>query len=282
MAARRRLDAELVRRNLAPSRDAAKRMIESGRVLVGGAPTLKAAYQVDPAQDVKVSGPAPRFVSRAGEKLAGALDRFPVDPTGRHCVDIGSSTGGFTDCLLQRGAASVVAIDVGTHQLHERLRADDRVQVRERTDFRTAKPRQFPNGVSLAVGDVSFISLRLLLPALAELNPADSLLLIKPQFEAGRQEASKSNGVIADPVIWRRTLAEVLQVATDLDFTLGGLMVSPITGRAGNVEFVTHLVRGSGGPGVPGPEIGQAIDYAVGEVVLEETSINADRENESP
>ncbi|NNF55698.1 MAG: TlyA family RNA methyltransferase [Acidimicrobiales bacterium] len=280
MAARRRLDAELVRRNLAPSRDAAKRLIESGRVLVGGAPTLKAAYQVDPAQDVKVSGPRPRFVSRAGEKLAGALDRFPVDPSGRHCVDIGSSTGGFTDCLLQRGAASVVAIDVGTHQLHEKLRSDGRVQVREKTDFRTVKPRQFPNGISLAVGDVSFISLRLLLPALAGLDPTDSLLLIKPQFEAGRQEASKSNGIIIDPEIWRRTLAEVLGVGAELGFILGGLMVSPITGRAGNVEFIAHLLRDFAGEGIAALDIGQAIDSAVGEASLEETSINADRENE--
>lgn len=280
MAARRRLDAELVRRNLAPSRDAAKRLIESGRVLVGGAPTLKAAYQVDPAQDVKVSGPRPRFVSRAGEKLAGALDRFPVVPAGRHCVDIGSSTGGFTDCLLQRGAASVVAIDVGTHQLHEKLRSDERVLVREQTDFRTVKPRQFPNGVSLAVGDVSFISLRLLLPALAGLDPTDSLLLIKPQFEAGRQEASKSNGIITDPEIWRRTLAEVLGVGAELGFILGGLMVSPITGRAGNVEFVAHLLRDSAGEGIASLAVGQAIDFAVGEASLEETSVNADRENE--
>lgn len=280
VAARRRLDAELVRRNLAPSRDAAKRLIESGRVLVGGAPTLKAAFQVDPAQDVKVSGPRPRFVSRAGEKLAGALDRFPVDPAGRYCVDIGSSTGGFTDCLLQRGAASVVAVDVGTHQLHEKLRADDRVQIRERTDFRTVKPRQFPNGVSLAVGDVSFISLRLLLPALAELDPLDSLLLIKPQFEAGRHEASKSNGIITDPAIWRRTLAEVLEAAVELGFTVGGLMVSPITGRAGNVEFITHLVRQSAGASIPGMDIREAIDGAVSPVSLEETSVEADRENE--
>ena len=142
------------------------------------------------------------------------------------------------------------------------------------------KLRQFPNGVSLAVGDVSFISLRLLLPALADLDPVDSLLLIKPQFEAGRQEASKSNGIIADPAIWRRTLAEVLEVAVDLGFILGGLMVSPITGRAGNVEFVTHLVRRSGGASVPGLEIGQAIDDAVGEVPLEETGSDADREDE--
>ncbi len=241
MAARRRLDAELVRRNLAPSRDAAKRLIEEGRVRVGGAPAPKASRQVDPGEDVQVTGDPPRFVSRAGEKLAGALERFSIDPTGQHCLDIGSSTGGFTDCLLQNGAASVVAVDVGTHQLHERLRADDRVQVREQTDIRTVKLKQFPNGVSMAVGDVSFISLKLVLPIVAELAVDTAVLLVKPQFEAGRQEVSKGSGVITDPSIWRRVLGEVLAEAERLGLWCHGVMVSPITGRAGNVEFVVVL-----------------------------------------
>lgn len=246
MAARRRLDAELVRRGLVPSRDAAKRLIEEGRVLVGGAPATKPARQVDPAEDVKVSGDPPRFVSRAGEKLASALERFAIDPTGNHCIDIGSSTGGFTDCLLQSGAASVVAVDVGTHQLHERLRDDPRVQVREQTDIRSVKPSQFPNGLTLAVCDVSFISLRLVVPMLANLSVRHALLLIKPQFEAGREEVSRGGGVITDPAIWRRVLHEVIGHAHEVGLGCVGLMVSPITGRAGNVEFVGHFVPGNG------------------------------------
>ena len=245
MAARRRLDAELVRRELAPSRDAAKRLIEEGRVLVGGAPATKPSRQVDPAEDVKVQGDPPRFVSRAGEKLAGALENFGVDPAGRYCIDIGSSTGGFTDCLLQNGAAHVVAVDVGTHQLHERLRDHAQVQVREQTDIRSVKPGQFPNGLSLAVGDVSFISLKLVLPVVVDLQVDEAVLLIKPQFEAGRQEVSRGNGVISDPLIWRRVLDEVLADAAERGFGCVGLMISPITGRAGNVEFVAHLTPGA-------------------------------------
>ncbi len=258
MAARRRLDAELVRRELAASRDGAKRLIEEGRVRVGGAPATKASRQVDPGEDVQVAGDPPQFVSRAGEKLAGAIQRFAVDPTGRHCIDIGSSTGGFTDCLLQNGAASVVAIDVGTHQLHERLRSDERVQVREQTDIRSVKLRQFPNGLTLAVGDVSFISLKLVLPSVAELGVQEAVLLIKPQFEAGRQEVSRGNGVISDPAIWRRVLREVLEAAAENGLGCRGLMVSPITGRAGNVEFVAHLL-----PGVHHGDITSMLDAAL-------------------
>ncbi len=279
MAARRRLDAELVRRDLAPSRDAAKRMIEEGRVLVGGAPATKVSRQVDPAEDVKVQGDPPRFVSRAGEKLAGALERFEVDPAGRYCIDIGSSTGGFTDCLLQNGATHVVAVDVGTHQLHERLRDHSQVQVREQTDIRSVKPRQFPNGLTLAVGDVSFISLKLVLPVVADLQVDEALLLIKPQFEAGRQEVSRGNGVITDPVIWRRVLEDVLREAAELGVGCSGLMISPITGRAGNVEFVAHLV-----PGTTTSNLDEMIDAVVPEPVetepLEVGLIEADKGSE--
>ena len=232
-------------------------------MLVSGAPATKPARQVDPGEDVRLDGGPPRFVSRAGEKLAGALERFGVDPTGRHCLDIGSSTGGFTDCLLQAGAASVLAVDVGTHQLHERLRADSRVNVREQTDIRSVTPAQLAHPVSLAVGDVSFISLRLVLPALAELDPRQSLLLVKPQFEAGRQEAARGHGVITDPAIWRRVLTTVVDRAVALDFACGGVMVSPITGRAGNVEFVTLLTRNR--TTNSGVESGRCIRAAVAE-----------------
>lgn len=261
MAPRRRLDTELVRRSLAPSREAARRLVEEGRVLVSGAPATKAARQVDPGEDIRIDAGPPRFVSRAGEKLAGALERFGIDSTGRHCLDIGSSTGGFTHCLLQAGAASVLAVDVGTHQLHERLRADPRVKVREQTDIRSVTPAQLAHPISLAVGDVSFISLRLVLPALAELDPHESLLLIKPQFEAGREEAARGHGVITDPAIWRRILTTVLEEASSLDFACAGVMVSPITGRAGNVEFVTHLTRT--GSTTTSAELERLIDAAV-------------------
>ncbi len=276
MAARRRLDAELVRRDLAPSRDAAKRLIEEGRVLVGGAPATKASRQVDPAEDVKVQGDPPRFVSRAGEKLAAALEFFGVDATGRYCIDIGSSTGGFTDCLLQNGARHVVAVDVGTHQLHERLRDHPQVQVREQTDIRSVKLGQFPNGLSLAVGDVSFISLKLVFPVVVDLNVEDALLLIKPQFEAGRQEVSRGNGVIADPMIWRRVLDDVLSDAAGLGLGCRGLMISPITGRAGNVEFVAHLA-----PGAASDSLAEMIEAVVPDPgLLESEPSDADKGSE--
>lgn len=251
----------MVRRNLVGSREAARREIESGRVLVDGSFANKAARMVDPAQSVRLTGPPPRYVGRGGEKLEGALDAFELDPRGLHCLDAGSSTGGFTDCLLQRHAASVVAVDVGTNQLHEKLRADDRVTVREQTDVRSLEPHYFERPFDLIVGDLSFISLRLVLPALVPLAAEDSslLLLVKPQFEAGRAEASKGRGIITDPAIWRRVLGEVITSATELGLGVGGLVPSPITGSAGNVEFVAWLRRGC--PSIPGSD--RAIEEAV-------------------
>lgn len=241
--ARRRLDAELVRRGLVPSREAAKQEIDAGRVVVGGAPATKPARLVLPGDDVRVLGPPPKYVSRAGLKLEAALDHYGIDPAGLRVLDAGSSTGGFTDCLLQRGASHVIAIDVGTNQLHERIRADDRVTVREKTDVRRVGPDDIGGSVDLVVGDLSFISLRLVLPALVDLcRPGNSmLLLIKPQFEAGRQEASKGRGVITDPAIWERVIGEVEAAALSLGAVMMGTMQSPITGNAGNVEFVGHF-----------------------------------------
>ncbi len=243
MAARRRLDAELVRRGLVPSRDAAKREIEAGRVVVGGAPATKSARLVLAGDDVRVLGPPPKFVSRAGQKLEAALDRFGVDPSGWTVLDAGSSTGGFTDCLLQRGAARVVAIDVGTHQMHEKIRADERVDVREQTDVRTVDQASIGGPVDLVVGDLSFISLKLVLPALVGVaRPgAPMLLLVKPQFEAGREEAAKGRGIITDPAIHQRVLAEVEAAALSHGAVMVDHMRSPITGHAGNVEFVGYF-----------------------------------------
>ncbi len=241
--ARRRLDLELVRRGLAPSREAARRLIDERGVLVGGAIAMKAARQVDGAEAIELIAPPPPFVSRAGGKLASALDRFGIDPAGARCLDAGSSTGGFTDCLLQRGAASVVAVDVGTHQLHEKLRRDPRVTVREQTDIRkvTDEPP-----FDLTVTDVSFISLTKVMAALVALTAegADLAVLVKPQFEAGREEASRGRGVIADPAIWRRVLDEVSESASGRGAAMLDVMVSSVPGTNGNIEFVMHLRRG--------------------------------------
>jgi len=242
---------------MVPSRETARRLIVEHQVLVDGAFAAKPARMVDGGQAISLVGPAPEFVSRAGHKLAGALDEFGLDPAGWVCLDAGSSTGGFTDCLLQRGAAQVVAVDVGTNQLHERLRRDSRVDVRERTDIRSVDPSEFTPGFDLVVGDLSFISLKLVVPVLARLlrENGSCLLLIKPQFEAGRQEASKGRGVISDPAIWRRTVADVLLVAAEADLRAEGLAPASLRGTRGNVEFVALLVTaGSTISGVGSPE----------------------------
>ncbi len=234
-----------------PSREQAQREIEAGKVVVGGAPATKPARLVLPGDDVRVLGPRPRFVSRAGAKLDAALDEFGIDVTGWRVLDAGSSTGGFTDCLLQRGAAGVIAVDVGTNQLHERLRADTRVDVRERTDIRSVTVADLGGPVDAVVGDLSFISLRLVLPTLVPLvRPGGPLvLLVKPQFEAGRDEASRGRGVITDPEIHDRVVAEVAAAALSHGAEMMGLVRSPITGSAGNVEFVGHFrAPGSGAP----------------------------------
>lgn len=248
MAQRRRLDAELVRRGLASSRDAARREIEAGRVIVGGAPANKASRQVHPGDDVQVLGPPPKFVSRAGQKLEAALEHFEVDPAGLRVLDAGSSTGGFTDCLLQADAAHVYAIDVGTNQLHEKLRGRTRVTVREKTDIRKVTLASIGDPVDLTVGDLSFISLSKVLPNLVALTKprASMLLLIKPQFEAGRQEVSKGRGVITDPAIWDRVIDEVNNAVLSLGAVMLGVMESPVKGTSGNVEFISHIRTGDG------------------------------------
>ena len=249
MGRRRRLDAELVRRELAPSRAAAQELISAGKVLVGGAPAAKPARQVDPGDPIEIVGDGPRFVSRGGDKLDAALERFDIEVRGRRVIDTGSSTGGFTDCVLQRGAAEVVAIDVGRNQLHERLRADPRVRVHEQTNLRHVEPADVGGPGSLVVTDLSFISVRTVAPhlvAMAELG-ADLIILVKPQFEAGKQEADRGRGVIRDPEVWRRTLDEATGAVSDAGAAIMGVMVSPITGGDGNVEFLAHARRGARG-----------------------------------
>jgi 23S rRNA (cytidine1920-2'-O)/16S rRNA (cytidine1409-2'-O)-methyltransferase len=239
---RRRLDAELVRRGLASARADAVALIAAGRVHVNGAPADKPARLVDPGDAVVVEGPPPRFVSRGGDKLDAALEAFPLSVAGRRALDAGASTGGFTDCLLQRGAAHVVALDVGHGQLHPRIRDDPRVTVIEGYNVRHLVPDDIGGPVPLVVADLSFISLRLVAPALvgACAPGADLVLLVKPQFEAGRAEVSKGRGVITDPAIHERVRAEVAAALAAAGATVRGWIASPITGGDGNVEFLVH------------------------------------------
>ena len=251
---RRRLDAELVRRGLAATRTEAQELVEAGLVTVAGAPATKASRMVAPGEPVVVQGSGRRFVSRGGEKLEAALDRFGIDVTGRHALDAGSSTGGFTDCLLQRGAADVTAVDVGRAQLHERLRADRRVTSLERTDIR-AFTNASGSPFDLIVADLSFISLTSVAPALLGENAApgaDVVVLVKPQFEAGRAEVSKGRGVIRDPAVWAAALDRVASALREHKAAMMGAMVSPLTGADGNVEFLFHLkAHGNDDGGAP-------------------------------
>jgi 23S rRNA (cytidine1920-2'-O)/16S rRNA (cytidine1409-2'-O)-methyltransferase len=239
-----------VRRGLVASREKARQEIEAGRVTVGGAPASKASRLVAPDEPVHLAGDAPRFVSRGGEKLDAALASFGVDVAGRRVLDAGASTGGFTDCCLQRGAREVVAVDVGYGQLHERLRADPRVEVRERVNVRTIEPGDVDPAADVVVADLSFISLRTVAGALLSvLVPAgDLIVLVKPQFEAGRAAVSAGRGVIRDPAVRAEALRAVGAHLAGLGATIMGAMVSPLRGADGNVEFLLHA-RAPGGAG---------------------------------
>lgn len=249
MAAKSRLDAELVRRGLARSREHAQELVGSGRVRIAGLIATKPATGVDAAASLSVdAGAGPEYVSRGGHKLAGALDAFggpPVD--GRRCLDVGASTGGFTDVLLRRGAREVVAVDVGYGQLAWSLRTDPRVRVLERTNARAIAAADIGGAVDLAVGDLSFISLRLVLPALAGcVDPAgDLVLLVKPQFEAGRDDVGKG-GVVRSPAVHAAAVRSVAETAGALGWGATGVTKSPLTGPAGNVEFFLWLRMDAG------------------------------------
>lgn len=217
-------------------------------MLVNGAVAEKAARQVAAADQVVVSGPPPRFVGRGAVKLDHALDEFGIDVTGARALDAGASTGGFTDCLLQRGAAHVVAVDVGHGQLHERLRGDPRVTNLERTNIRHVDVEAIGGPVDLVVGDLSFISLRLVVdPLVAVCQPgAPMVLLVKPQFEAGRAEVSRGRGVITDPAVWSRVRTEVTDALVGAGCAVRGWTESPITGADGNREFLVHATAPGG------------------------------------
>jgi 23S rRNA (cytidine1920-2'-O)/16S rRNA (cytidine1409-2'-O)-methyltransferase len=230
---------------LVANRQQAAAAVAGGRVLVGGAPAAKPARLVAAGDPIVLQGPRPRFVSRGGEKLEAALDHFDIDVTGRRALDAGASTGGFTDCLLQRGAAEVVAVDVGRGQLHQRLLADRRVRSRERTNIRTVTLAQLESArFAVVVADLSFISLRTVAEALLErlaAPGADVVVLIKPQFEAGRHHVSAGRGVIRDPEVWAGVLDGVCGALVAHGAAMMGVMVSPLTGADGNVEFLAHL-----------------------------------------
>jgi 23S rRNA (cytidine1920-2'-O)/16S rRNA (cytidine1409-2'-O)-methyltransferase len=231
------------------SRARAQQAIDAGRVLVSGAPADRPSRLVDAGEPIHLAGPPPRFASRGGEKLDAALERFGVDVTGRRALDAGASTGGFTDCLLQRGAARVVAVDVGHGQLAWSLRTDPRVEVVEGTNVRHLTPEAIGDPVDVAVADLSFISLRVVAPALAGVlaGPgADAVFLIKPQFEAGRDEVGRG-GVVSDPAVHRRVLIATAEALAGHGLTMAGVMASPLRGASGNVEFLGHFRPGAGG-----------------------------------
>jgi 23S rRNA (cytidine1920-2'-O)/16S rRNA (cytidine1409-2'-O)-methyltransferase len=238
-----------VDRGLAASRQQAATLIGQRLVLVSGSVADKPARLVAAGEPIEVVGPAPRYVGRGGEKLRAALDRFSIDVTGARALDAGASTGGFTDCLLQAGAASVVAVDVGRAQLHDRLRQDTRVINLEQHDIRDVTLETVGGlPVDVVTADLSFISLARTIPSLtgAAVAPgAAVVVLAKPQFEAGRVEASRGKGVIRDPVIHRRTLSEVANALIASRAAIMGAMPSPITGQAGNIEFLLHAVAHS-------------------------------------
>jgi 23S rRNA (cytidine1920-2'-O)/16S rRNA (cytidine1409-2'-O)-methyltransferase len=249
-----RLDLLMVERGLSDSRSLAQRLIMAGQVRVDGQVVYKPATSVSADSRLEVDS-GPRFVSRGGEKLEAAFEAWPIDVTGCVCADVGASTGGFTDCLLQHGAAKVYAIDVGKGILHWKIRSDPRVVVMEETNARFVK--SLPEPVSFVTIDASFISLKVLLPVVKEWftpSPPSPLplgegrrgeggviTLIKPQFEAGRKETAKGNGVIRDPDVHRRVLEEVLTFAQENGFVVRGLIRSPVLGPKGNVEFLAWL-----------------------------------------
>ena len=254
-----RLDAELVRRGLARSRDQAADLIESRSVLVKGIPATKPATQVDAETSIVLQGDRDDFVSRGGHKLSGALDLFTeIIVEGKRCLDAGASTGGFTDVLLRRGAAEVVAVDVGYGQLAWELRQSPKVTILDRTNIRHLTGEMVGAPIDLVVADLSFISLNLVLPALAAVSKseADYVLMVKPQFEVGREKLG-AGGVVRDPLLRKAAVLDVAQSAYDVGLGTVGIAASPLPGPAGNVEYFLWLRRGA-------PEIEEAaLDHAI-------------------
>jgi 23S rRNA (cytidine1920-2'-O)/16S rRNA (cytidine1409-2'-O)-methyltransferase len=262
---RRRLDVEMVRRGIVATRSEAAHAIRSGKVAVAGRLAAKTGTLVAPDEHIALAGPARRFVSRGGEKLDAALGRFDIEVSGRRTLDAGASTGGFTDCLLSRGASHVIAIDVGYGQLDWRLRQDPRVTVLERTNVRNLVSAELPYRPELLAADLSFISLTLAIGPLSGVAATDSefVLLVKPQFEAGREDVGRG-GVVTDPAVWRDSVRRVMESSRATGLEPAGLMASPLLGPAGNVEFLVHAVRGRGvgkpRRGLSAPDVERALE----------------------
>jgi len=239
--------------------------VARGEVLVAGAPATKPSRLVSSSDAVVVLGPGPRFVSRGGEKLDGALEQFGVDVSGCRALDAGSSTGGFVDCLLQRGAAQVIAVDVGRGQLDAGLRSDRRVITHEGVNIRSVGPELLGDDgpVDVLTADLSFISLRTVAQALTGLvRPGGHLVvLVKPQFEVGRAHVSRGRGVIRDPELWREALNQAASALGAAGTGIMGAMASPLRGTAGNVEFFLHAT--AAGPPTPEPAVAALIDEAI-------------------
>lgn len=244
---RTRLDAEMVRRGLARSRDHAVDLIESRSVLVAGIPASKPATQVDAETSIVLAGERDDYVSRGGHKLAGALDTFSeISIDGKICLDAGASTGGFTDVLLKRGASKVIAVDVGYGQLAWELRQDPRVEIHDRTNVRTISPEIIAEPVDIVVADLSFISLTLVIPGLVSVSKpsADFVIMVKPQFEVGREKLG-AGGVVRDPALRKSAVSDVANSAYDMGLGTLGVVASPLPGPSGNVEYFLWLRRGA-------------------------------------
>jgi len=244
---RTRLDAELVRRGLARSREHAVDLIESRSILVRGIPASKPATQVDAETSITLAGARSDYVSRGGHKLAGALDAFPeILVDGKVALDAGASTGGFTDVLLKRGASKVIAVDVGYGQLAWELRQDPRVEIHDRTNVRNLSREIIQDSVDIVVADLSFISLALVIPALAAVSKpdADFLIMVKPQFEVGREKLG-AGGVVRDPQLRKNAVLEVAKSAHEMGLGTLGVVASPLPGPSGNVEYFLWLRRGA-------------------------------------
>ena len=237
-----RLDVALVEGGFAESREKAKRLIMAGIVYVNNQKSDKAGNTVKPDDVIEVRGQALKYVSRGGLKLEKAMKVFPIDLSGFICADIGASTGGFTDCMLQNGASKVYAIDVGYGQLDWKLRTDERVVNLERTNFRYVTREQIPEELDFASVDVSFISLSLILPVMRTLlkNGGSAVCLIKPQFEAGKEKVGKK-GVVRDPAVHKEVLDDFVALTNEIGFKILGLTFSPVKGPEGNIEFLAHL-----------------------------------------
>jgi 23S rRNA (cytidine1920-2'-O)/16S rRNA (cytidine1409-2'-O)-methyltransferase len=277
---RRRLDVEMVRRGIVRSGVEAHAAIRAGKVTVGGRPVVKAETLVLPDEPIFLAEPPQRFVSRGGEKLHAALEAFGLDVRGRDGLDAGASTGGFTDCLLARGAARVIAVDVGYGQLAWSLREDPRVTVLERTNVRDLRRADLPFLPSVVTADLSFISLRLAVPVLAACSDgdADFVLLVKPQFEAARQDVA-DGGVVRDPDTWTRAIRSVAQACRETGIQPVGVIDSPLLGPAGNAEFLLltrrREARAGHGPGEDAPG-SDAFDASV-ERAVDAAALRAER-----